>query len=477
MGTINVKFLNVTSPFLKIISMTIGWYLRYSWFILVMTLLLNFGEGSVSNLNSRNSLATHALPDVNDAREDGQTWAILIAGSNESLPLAYAEEANVCHAYQVLHNRGIPDENIIVFMYDDVANNKKNPHQGKIFNKPGGKDVYHGVPKDYTGKNETLDNLYAVLAGNATVGGSGKTLKSGPKDNIFIFYSDHGWPGGSTMPDQQIKATKLNEALHDMHDKKMFDKMLIYWESCFSGSMFDNGLLSPDKNILSVTAANPFETAKATYCNESAWVECLGGEFSVAWLEDSDERGNLSGVTVFDQVKVMDQRTTHSHIQIYGDASILDMPLSKFLGYKSTIPQERTGYDGLTVAQPDVPIFKLREQIRALLTGRKAIEDTVMSILEPVLGNDKMKTSPTYNLEKLTPEDMDKCYYPLVDAFSNKCFDMGCNSYTHQEVGHFVKACTGLQKTYGNYPAMERVLQSMEDTCDFGVRNSVCGVE
>ena len=36
-------------------------------------------------------------------------------------------------------------------MSDDIAHNDENPTPGIIINQPGGKDVYHGVPKDYTG--------------------------------------------------------------------------------------------------------------------------------------------------------------------------------------------------------------------------------------------------------------------------------------------------------------------------------------
>jgi legumain len=46
-----------------------------------------------------------------------------------------------------LRRGGLKDENIVVFMYDDIANNEDNPYPGKIFNKPNGPDVYHGVPK------------------------------------------------------------------------------------------------------------------------------------------------------------------------------------------------------------------------------------------------------------------------------------------------------------------------------------------
>lgn len=56
-------------------------------------------------------------------------------------------QADVCHAYQIMKNGGLKDENIIVFMFDDIANSEENPTPGLIVNKPYGPDVYHGVPK------------------------------------------------------------------------------------------------------------------------------------------------------------------------------------------------------------------------------------------------------------------------------------------------------------------------------------------
>ena len=56
-------------------------------------------------------------------------------------------QADVCHAYQILKANGLKDENIIVFMYDDIAENEYNPTKGIVINKPNGPDVYHGVPK------------------------------------------------------------------------------------------------------------------------------------------------------------------------------------------------------------------------------------------------------------------------------------------------------------------------------------------
>lgn len=57
------------------------------------------------------------LFDTHFVRADN--WALLVAGSNGWFN--YRHQADVCHAYQVLHNHGIPDSNIVVMMFDDIA--------------------------------------------------------------------------------------------------------------------------------------------------------------------------------------------------------------------------------------------------------------------------------------------------------------------------------------------------------------------
>ena len=78
-------------------------------------------------------------------REQGRLWAVLVAGSRGWDN--YRHQADVCHAYQVLHGHGVPEDNIIVMMYDDIAYHQSNPYQGEIFNTPNGSDVYQGVPR------------------------------------------------------------------------------------------------------------------------------------------------------------------------------------------------------------------------------------------------------------------------------------------------------------------------------------------
>lgn len=55
----------------------------------------------------------------------------------------------MCHAYQILRKGGLKEENIVVLMYDDIANHPLNPRPGTLINHPDGDDVYAGVPKVY----------------------------------------------------------------------------------------------------------------------------------------------------------------------------------------------------------------------------------------------------------------------------------------------------------------------------------------
>ncbi len=51
--------------------------------------------------------------------------------------------------------------------------------------------------QDYRGPDVTAENFLSVLSGQepTVIGTSGKVVKSGPEDRVFVFYADHGAPG------------------------------------------------------------------------------------------------------------------------------------------------------------------------------------------------------------------------------------------------------------------------------------------
>ncbi|GJV06787.1 ribonuclease H-like domain-containing protein [Tanacetum coccineum] len=105
-------------------------------------------------------LTTPSLIGAQKFQEDGTNWALLVAGLNEHEN--YRHQADVFHAYQILKRGGLKDENIMVFMYDDIANHRYNPKPGVIINSPKANDVYVGVPKEVIENGATLPKTQVV---------------------------------------------------------------------------------------------------------------------------------------------------------------------------------------------------------------------------------------------------------------------------------------------------------------------------
>ncbi|KAG6532673.1 hypothetical protein ZIOFF_006523 [Zingiber officinale] len=285
----------------------------------------------------------------------GTRWAVLIAGSNgfynyrhqfDDMLLPSFFSADICHAYQIMKNGGLKDENIIVFMYDDIAHNKDNPRPGVIINHPKGGDVYAGVPKDYVGEDVNVNNFFAVLLGNKTAlnGGSGKVVDSGPDDRIFVFYSDHGGPGILGMPTYPyLYSDELVDVLKKKHALGSYKSLVFYLEACESGSIFE-GLLPEDINIYATTASNAYESSWGTYCPGDRFrpppefYTCLGDLYSVSWMEDSDIH-NLQTETLKQQYRLVKTRTSvnetyksGSHVMQFGDLELNVENLFVYLG-------------------------------------------------------------------------------------------------------------------------------------------------
>jgi legumain len=258
-------------------------------------------------------------------------WAVLVAGSNGYEN--YRHQADICHAFQTLRSNGFPDDKIIVFMYDDIAHSSQNPHKGEIINKPGGTNVYPGVLKDYTGKDCTAANFLAVLSGQKSKvkGGSGRVVESGPNDNIFVFYSDHGAVGLVAMPvGPYLYAKDLVATLNTMAKGKRFNQFVFYLEACESGSMFEN-LLSKNISIYATTASNAFESSYACYYDATRNAY-LGDLYSVNWMEDTDANDPHSEdfETQYNTIKI---KTNLSHVMQYGDLTFDAYKLFDFMGF------------------------------------------------------------------------------------------------------------------------------------------------
>ena len=216
-------------------------------------------------------------------------WAVIVAGSNGYGN--YRHQADACHAYQIAKRKGIPEKQIILFMYDDIAHSKENPIPGKVFNQPDGKDVYHGCKASYTGKDVSAAKFLAVLTGDKKTA-KGPVLRSSKRDNVFIYYADHGAKGLVAMPanEKPVTAKDLQGALETMRSRDMYDRLVVYVEACESGSMFTGDLLANDTKVYATTAASGMESSWGCYCGTESKVDgkslstCLGDLYSVSCL-------------------------------------------------------------------------------------------------------------------------------------------------------------------------------------------------
>jgi len=331
------------------------------------------------------------------ASAEAAHWAVIMAGSNTYGN--YRHQADACHAYQIAKKNGIPESNIIMLAYDDIANNGRNPFPGKMFNKPTaagvpGVDVYEGCNINYKGKDVTAENFLKVLSGDTSA--SGPVLKSTAEDHVFVYYADHGGTGILGVPTGAkggyIHAADINAAIETLQKKGGYKELLFYLEACESGSIFNRLLKAP--NAKAVTAANPTESSWGWYCpsemggdkvNGKEVGSCLGDEFSVRWMEDTDST-NVKTETVGQQFSKVLKAVTKSHVQKYGVTSFDSEPIGDFEGTDgqlAAVAAATTETDGNGVSSREVELHQAYYRVSRAQTPveRKGAEEELSAVL------------------------------------------------------------------------------------------------
>ncbi|KAI8788257.1 legumain [Biomphalaria glabrata] len=333
-----------------------------------------------------------------------QHWALLVAGSSGYDN--YRHQADVCHAYHVIKSHGIPDERIIVMMYDDIAYSPYNPEKGNIINHPDGPNVYPGVPKDYTNTDLTPEVFLKVLTGDAAgvkklLGREGKVIGSGPDDRVFVNFVDHGGVGILCFPNDVLHADELHATIKYMHTKKLYKQMVFYVEACESGSMFEK-ILESNLNVYVTTAANSVESSFGCYY-DSHRSTYLGDVYSVMWMADSEVE-NLNIETLDDQFNIVRAETNTSHVSKYGQADLGKLKVADFQGNLTEgalrfIPNRRIHPTADAVSAEDIDIeilkrklsdsngleqLKYRTQLESLMQQRKNIEQFYKNVVANV---------------------------------------------------------------------------------------------
>ena len=264
-------------------------------------------------------------------------WAVIVAGSSGYSN--YRHQSDACHAYHVVRRHGIPAENVMLMMYDDMAWHHSNPYPGQLFNRPTSKpvsrvaeesvvDVYRGCHIDFRGEDVAPEMFLRVLMGNSSGALNKKLLASQADGRVFVNFIDHGSRGNVYFPHMKpLSASRLKHAMQTMYDTNMYKELVVYMEACESGSMFSDRFLK-SINAFVTTAANGFESSWATYCppldevNGKPIGSCLGDMYSVNWMEDSENLTDLSRESLTTQFHKVKSETVKSHVKAFGSAKL-----------------------------------------------------------------------------------------------------------------------------------------------------------
>ncbi|KRX46274.1 Legumain [Trichinella murrelli] len=315
--------------------------------------------------------------------------------------------------------------------------------------------------------------------------GSGKVIKSGPDDHIFINFVDHGGKGILCFPEGEMTIGELNKTLTEMHRLKKYGQMLIYIEACESGSMFKN-ILPNDIKIYATTAANARESSYACYFSEELETY-LGDCYSVNWMENSDQE-LLWLETVREQYNIVKFETNTSHVSEFGDRSVSEDYLSDFQGEEIFFKFGNSLFLKLLQQQPqnrrppnvhldavssrDVPLEILkrkvskngyesdaaRQNLHSLLMKRKYVDEFINQMVVEIskhfhLNHDAMLT------KRVADDVMDfDCHTKLVHHFSRNCFSFSKNTYALKYAYVLTNLCnTGIP--------VDKILIRMEKSC------------
>ncbi|KAF0758289.1 legumain-like [Aphis craccivora] len=426
-----------------------------------LAVLALFAVGSFAGNNNQN-------PTEDDSLYEGKKWVVLVAGSKGWSN--YRHQADICHAYQLIRSNGIPEENIITMMVDDIAYNKWNPKPGQIINKPKGPDVYNGVVIDYKGADVNKTNFLKIITGDQEAMesiGTGKVVKSGRHDKIFINFVDHGSTGILGFPDDFLYADELNDAFDSIYGN--YKKILLYIEACEAGSMFD-GILREDTNILAITASGPRESSYACYCGLDLFpvYTCLGDVFSVTWLEDLDEpKPDRSSKqrSIFNDFREVRTNVSKSNVMVYGDFDVGSKRLSSFIGYREYSDDVSLNVQKSSIKDTVSSREVYERAIQNQLANSKSLPESLKLSAE-LSQNNKMKSVIDSVLKNIYSEvvkarpdikskigDYGKpsylklnlsvfpCYRSILNQITENCFSLPKNPYVLDKINIFANMC------------------------------------
>jgi len=239
----------------------------------------------------------------------------------------YRHQSDALAVYSMLRENGVPDEHIILMIYDDVPNARENPLRGDIHNMPKGENLRANADVDYTGNQVTAATFRQVLLGEPT-SEIPVVLDGTPGTDVFVYVASHGTPGGIVFSGKSPSLTTQNftEITDTMSSEGKYRQIVFFVDTCFGESIATNATA---KGLLYFTGAAASEPSH-------------GAVYDIdirQWLSDEFTAGTLSAIRADPDITFRElyiatyEKVTGSHVRMLNTENFgsIDIPVRRFL--------------------------------------------------------------------------------------------------------------------------------------------------
>lgn len=183
--------------------------------------------------------------------------------------------SNVLLMYYQIKRLGIPDERIILMNGMDVLCDARNVYPGRVFASTRNNNNLcdDSVEIDYHDEDVTAENFLNVLTGRNPHARRGQRLRSDSSSNVLVFLTGHGGDEFMKFHDtEEISSHDLAYALHEMHVKRRYRKLLLILDTCQAATIA-NHITAPNITIMSSSLKG--ENSYSYFSNDAVGVSVI----------------------------------------------------------------------------------------------------------------------------------------------------------------------------------------------------------
>ncbi|KNE63028.1 hypothetical protein AMAG_08195 [Allomyces macrogynus ATCC 38327] len=229
------------------------------------------------------SFASPPAANATAADDATNNWAVLVCTSRYWFN--YRHVANTLSMYRTVKRLGIPDDQILLLLADDMACNPRNSRPASVINNAEDRlDLYGDtVEVDYRGYEVTVENFMRLLTDRMPEHTPrSKRLLTDEKSRILVFMTGHGGDEFLKFQDkEELGAQDLADAFAQMWEKRRYREVLFMVDTCQANTLYSR-ISAP--NVVAVGSSAKDESSYSHHMDMNLGVSVID-RFTYANLE------------------------------------------------------------------------------------------------------------------------------------------------------------------------------------------------